>query len=1050
MPKPGRRDQPQPSNELARFTNRDEQRALFHHMLSSETEPPVLMFYGVGGNGKSWLLKKLREETPTEISSAFLDFDVAAGGQRFVLDPAAALYEIRHQLDRPAPRFDLAFAMLRHKQGVAGESGNVLIDLASELAGTWKPGAGTALKWLSRPVLGRLKNTPLERFLANATGTQLALELRARTSQEIGDKLIDYLAEDLRESVAAHLHQAIRAVLFFDTFEALAAGLQNEEHQRLREQWVKDIAANFDFALTVIAGQNQLTWAEADPSWADHLDQHLIGGLSETDARRFLADCEIGVPLQDAILATARETDGAGYHCYSLGLCADIVFAERRKGQETCPETLQFRPKDWEALARRFLKSLDSDTERRWIERLALTPRFDEAAARVAFSAQPSAAQDAEWEALTDYSFIGPLPGASPWFAVRSQMRWALENQPSASPRVKEDHEWWQSHWAARAASPVDDAASLAWYHRYSMDAGTALDEWSGLALAARASVPSRMQTHFDLLRWWEPVGLLDAHPLSAEVVRACCGLGVELWSASLGNRAANLRQAIACYEAALRVYTERDFPYQWAGTKNDMGLAWSSMPTGDRAANLRLAIGGYESALRVFTEQSLPQSWATTQSNLGAAWQNLPIGDRAENLRRAIRCYENAQRVRTEHGYPRDWALTQNNLGTAWQDLPTGDRAENLRRAIACYEAALRVRTEQDLPQDWATTTCNLGAAWAELPTGDRAANLQQAIACFEAALRVRTEADFPQDWAMTQTNMGSAWALLRAGDRAANLRQAIACFEAALRVRTEADFPQGWAVTQNNLGNAWSGLSTGDRAANLRQAIACYEAAMRVYTENSFPLDWAMTERNLGLALQNLPAGDQAANLNRAIACFEAALRVYTEHGFPKDWATTHNNLGVALTQLPEGDRGANMRQAIAHYEAALHVRNEQDVPEDWAMIQNNLGNAWLNLPAADRAGNILQAIACYKAAERVYTEQGFPQQWASTQNNLGAAWAELPTGDRAANMHHAVTHFESALRVYTEQAFPQEHQETVQNLQITRKALGQFAKREPNASQ
>jgi hypothetical protein len=158
------------------------------------------------------------------------------------------------------------------------------------------------------------------------------------TTQEIGDKLIDYLAEDLRESLETHLHHAVRAVLFFDTFEGVGAGLQNEEQQRLREQWVRDLAANFDFALTVVAGQNRLTWDEADRNWADHLDQHLIGGLSETDARRFLAGFAIGVALQDAILATAKETDGGGYHCYSLGLCADIVAPSVAKARSRSPK----------------------------------------------------------------------------------------------------------------------------------------------------------------------------------------------------------------------------------------------------------------------------------------------------------------------------------------------------------------------------------------------------------------------------------------------------------------------------------------------------------------------------------------------------------------------------------------------------------------------------------------------------------------------------------------------------------------------------------------
>ena len=69
---------------------------------------------------------------------------------------------------------------------------------------------------------------------------------------------------------------------------------------------------------------------------------------------------------------------------------------------------------------------------------------------------------------------------------------------------------------------------------------------------------------------------------------------GVELCEATLGNRSLNLRRAIACYEAALRVYTESDFPADWAGTQNNLGIAYSNLPAGDRGENLRLAIDCY------------------------------------------------------------------------------------------------------------------------------------------------------------------------------------------------------------------------------------------------------------------------------------------------------------------------------------------------------------------------------------------------------------------------------------------------------------------------
>jgi predicted ATPase/class 3 adenylate cyclase len=317
----------------------------------------------------------------------------------------------------------------------------------------------------------------------------------------------------------------------------------------------------------------------------------------------------------------------------------------------------------------------------------------------------------------------------------------------------------------------------------------------------------------------------------------------------------------------------------------NNLGIAYQVLPTGDRGANLQQAIACFEAALRVHTEREFPVDWAMTQNNLAAAYGDLPTGDRAANLKQAIACFEAALRVHTEREFPVQWATTQNNLGNAYRDLPTGDRAANLQRAIACYEAALRVYTEREFPVDWAMTQNNLGTAYQDLPTGDRGANIQQAIACYEAALRVYSEREFPVDWGGTQNNLGAAYRNLPTGDRGANLQQAIRCFEAALRVYTEREFPVDWAMTQNNLGTAYLDLPTGDRGANIQQAIACYDAALRVRTEREFPVDWAMTQNNLGTAYLDLPTGDRGANLAKAIACFEAAIRGYAAAGLTKE---------------------------------------------------------------------------------------------------------------------------------------------------------------------
>jgi len=876
---------------MAHFTDREDQQQLFLRHLFSATESPVLMFYGIGGAGKTWLLKKLRDHVPHEVPKAFLDFDRTAGGSRFVQDPSAAIYEIRQQLDTPAPRFDLAFGVLRVKQG-APEETSFWVDFVAELAG-FIPGAMTVLDRLSEPLLARLRGTALEQFLAVTEGQKFVLDLRAKTSQEIQGALLDYLAEDLRKGLGRHLNRAVSAVLFFDTFEAVSSGEQNEEHKRQYEQWVRDVASNLEFALIVIGGQNQLTWDEVDPAWKDHVEQHLVGGLSETDARRFLDGCGIrDRPLQDAILATAREEDG-GHHCFSLGLCADVVDLERAQGLQTSPESLKFVPGDWERLARRFMKSLESDVQGRWIDRLALTPRFDESAARNAFSSEKTAAQDAAWETLQRYSFILPLPGDGAWFSIRDQMRWALENQPSAHERVGHDHTWWQRYWGGRSASPVDREASLAWYHQYCSDPEAAVDNWNTLAESARTSVPPRMSEHFSLLQWWEPIDPLNTSAGPPGSGRALVALGNELQDASLGSRSLNIGRAIACYEAALRVYTEKEFPQNWAVIQNNLGNVWRAMPTGDRGESLGRAIACYEAALRVYTEKEFPQNWARTQNYLGNAWSNMPTGDLAGNLGRAIAYYEAALRVYTEKQFPKDWAGTQNDLGAAWTRMPTGDRGENLGRAIACFEAALRVCTETEFPRDWAMTQNNLGNVWRAMPAGDRGENLGRAIACFEAALRVRTETKLPRDWALTQNSLGIALVETPAGDRGENLGRAVACFEAALRVFDEKKFPRDWAMIQNNLGNIWRAMPNGDRGENLARAIACYEAALRVRTEKEFPRDWAMTQDNLGAAWFDVLTGDRRENLGRVIACFEAALRVFTQGEFPLEWAETRNNL-------------------------------------------------------------------------------------------------------------------------------------------------------------
>src|SRR5438128_647034 len=91
---------PTAANELQHFTNREKEQEVLRRLLDVPAGMllPIVMFYGVGGSGKSWLLQKLRLELPANLPCARLDFDPTFGGVSYHTDQTGALAELRRQL----------------------------------------------------------------------------------------------------------------------------------------------------------------------------------------------------------------------------------------------------------------------------------------------------------------------------------------------------------------------------------------------------------------------------------------------------------------------------------------------------------------------------------------------------------------------------------------------------------------------------------------------------------------------------------------------------------------------------------------------------------------------------------------------------------------------------------------------------------------------------------------------------------------------------------------------------------------------------------------
>ncbi|WP_298857937.1 tetratricopeptide repeat protein [uncultured Sulfitobacter sp.] len=252
----------------------------------------------------------------------------------------------------------------------------------------------------------------------------------------------------------------------------------------------------------------------------------------------------------------------------------------------------------------------------------------------------------------------------------------------------------------------------------------------------------------------------------------------------------------------------------------NDLAMALQTL--GEResgTARLDEAVLAYREALKEYTRKRVPLEWATTQNNLGNALRTL--GSRESGTARldeAVTAYREALKENTRERVPLDWAMTQNNLGNALQTLGWRESGTaRLDEAVTAYRAALKERTRERVPLEWAKTQNNLGNALQTLGSRESGtARLDEAVTAYREALKEWTRERVPLEWATTQNNLGGALQAL--GEResgTARLDEAVLAYREALNERTRERVPLNWATTQFNLAGIYIAYFEKDGAA-------------------------------------------------------------------------------------------------------------------------------------------------------------------------------------------------------------------------------------------
>lgn len=420
-----------------RFVDRESAVAAFDtesHAIGDRTR--VLNVTGVGGIGKSRLLRELRARTERRgLRTATLDLQLPAVRQH-----EDALAVLRTEFGKQGvrfDRFDIAYSVLWHKLHpqikiglkdlpFANES-DVLAQILGDSTGI--PVVGTAVG-LARLAERKVSSTKRRKLI---NGDETLRRLDDLSNAELLDAVTYLFAEDLREYSAEESY-----VVFVDAYEALAPAPIAPGRVFTADSWLRDLVAQLDRGLVVIASREPLRWQTHHADWAEIIRPCPIHGLPMPARLELLA--EGGGSEQAALRAIANASQGLPFY---LHLAIDTRAAPRRAEESVVSS---------EEILQRFLQHVEQ-SDVRTFELLSISRVFDREIFQALAGAYHLPYDRLRWESLASYSFVFPVGMDA--FRLHQLMSAALRDRLSG-PVTAEVHVVLRRVWDQRAETGGD------------------------------------------------------------------------------------------------------------------------------------------------------------------------------------------------------------------------------------------------------------------------------------------------------------------------------------------------------------------------------------------------------------------------------------------------------------------------------------------------------------------------------------------------------------------------------------------------------------------
>ncbi|HKX29148.1 MAG TPA: hypothetical protein VJ302_15745 [Blastocatellia bacterium] len=324
------------------FTDREIPREIFQRAVEElertarkDREYKVLVYYGVGGVGKSSLQKQLQMDLVKLAPSALYSFvDFVDPLHR---NPSRALLELKrnavcHKKQRFI-HFELAYSIYFKKKNPDyvfnkkklpyEEEASILGEILGALDGLGIVGAVTGIVSKAYDLYSK--------YELNDDVKEDLQQLESLSAFEIEEQLPAFLAFDIKRIFDKK--EASIAVIFLDTYEALWADNKSEASRFTKDSWVRELIAQIPGILFVIFGRERVRWEEQNAEWGRYLNQCLLDNFDQADADDFLIACGV----RDAAVRSKMILASAG-HPYHLDLSVDTYFELLNQGVQITPE----------------------------------------------------------------------------------------------------------------------------------------------------------------------------------------------------------------------------------------------------------------------------------------------------------------------------------------------------------------------------------------------------------------------------------------------------------------------------------------------------------------------------------------------------------------------------------------------------------------------------------------------------------------------------------------------------------------------------------------